>query len=116
MILVGRYLSPFVRRVAVTLRLYGLEYEHRPLMAFGDDKKTISQWNPVGRVPVLLLDDGEVLFESSAILDYLDERVGPERALIPSSGPARREGASVDTHLDHGVVRSAQDKKKAAFP
>ena len=91
MILVGRHLSPFGGRVAVTLRLYGFHYEHRgPLMAFGDDKKTISQWNPLGRV-ALLLDDGEVLFDSGAILDYMAQRAGPERALIPPSGPARRE-------------------------
>ena len=90
MILVGRYLSPFVRRVAVTMKLYGLSYEHRPLIAFGEDKKIISQWNPVGRVPVLILDDGEVLFESGVILDHLDELAGAERALIPESGAARR--------------------------
>ncbi len=91
MILVGRYLSPIVSRVAVTMRLYGLEYEHRRLMAFGDDKKALSQWNPVGRVPVLILDDGEVLFESGAILDYLDEQIGSDRALTPPSGRQRRE-------------------------
>jgi glutathione S-transferase len=91
MILVGRYLSPFIRRVAITMRLYGLEYEHRPLMTFGDDKKKLSQWNSVGRVPVLILDDGEVLFESGAILDFLDERMGPDRALAPPSDPQRRE-------------------------
>lgn len=121
MILVGRYLSPFVRRVAVTLRLYGLDYEHRPLMAFGDDKKTLSQWNPIGRVPVLLLDDGEVLFESGAILDYLDQRVGPERALIPPSGPARREvlrlmntatGAAEKTVLTVYEVRFRPEEKR----
>jgi glutathione S-transferase len=39
MILVATHLSPFVRRVAIPMRLYRLEYEHRPLMAFGDDKK-----------------------------------------------------------------------------
>lgn len=91
MVLVGRYLSPFVRRVAVTMKLYKLDYEHRPLIAFGEDKKTISQWNPVGRVPVLILNDGEVLFESSVILDYLDEQVGAERALVPRDGARRRD-------------------------
>ncbi|MDH3316572.1 MAG: glutathione S-transferase family protein [Gammaproteobacteria bacterium] len=121
MILVGRYLSPFVRRVAVTLRLYGLEYEHRPLMAFGDDKKTISQWNPVGRVPVLILDDGESLFESGAILDYLDERVGPDRSLTPASGRPRREvlrllalatGAAEKTVLTLYEVRFRPEEKR----
>jgi glutathione S-transferase len=47
--------------------------------------------NPLGRIPNLILDDGEVLIDSAAILDHLDELVGPERALMPRSGKARRE-------------------------
>lgn len=89
MVLIGRYLSPFVRRVAVTLHLYEMPYEHRPLMAFGEDKDHIREHNPVGRVPALRLDDGEVLVDSAVILDYLDQRVGPDRALTPPSGPER---------------------------
>ncbi len=121
MVLVGRYLSPFVRRVAVTMRSYGLDYQHRPLMAFGEDKKTLSQWNPVGRVPVLLLNDGEVLFESGAILDYLDQRVGPDKALTPASGPERREvlrlmniatGAAEKTVLTVYEVRFRPEEKR----
>jgi glutathione S-transferase len=38
----------------------------------------------------LVLDDGEVLIDSAAILDWLDQTVGPERALIPPAGPERR--------------------------
>ena len=47
------------------------------------------------RVPTLVLDDGEVLVESAAILDYLDERAGPAKALIPASGTPRREALKV---------------------
>jgi len=90
MILVGRYLSPFVRRVGATLHLYDIPFEHKAMMAFGDDKATLREWNPVARVPALLLDDGEALVDSAAIIDYLDETVGPERALTPASGPGRR--------------------------
>jgi glutathione S-transferase len=43
-------------------------------------------------VPTLVLEDGSALVESSVILEVLDERVGPERALLPRSGPMRREG------------------------
>ena len=46
--------------------------------------------NPVGRIPSLVLDDGEVLIDSAAILDWLDQTVGPERALIPPTGVGRR--------------------------
>ena len=48
-------------------------------------------YNPVGRVPALVLEDGEVLVDSAAILDHLDEVAGPERALMPASGKARRD-------------------------
>lgn len=89
MILVGRYRSPFARRVAVTMRLYGLAYEQRPITAWAN-LGDVRAFNPVGRVPALVLDDGEVLFDSAAILDFLDELAGPERALTPPRGPERR--------------------------
>ena len=88
--LIGRYNSPYVRRVAVTLRLYGIDYVHEPVIPFGDTKADVRKHNPVARVPVLVLDDGETLVESSMILDHLDEQADPDRALIPSAGPERR--------------------------
>jgi glutathione S-transferase len=48
------------------------------------------QTNPLGRIPSLVLDSGEVLIDSVAILDWLDETVGPVNALLPRSGPERR--------------------------
>ena len=89
-VLYGRHASPFVRRVAVTLRHYGIDYRHVPLMPFGPDKAELAKSNPIARVPALRLDDGEILVDSAAILDYLDGLVGPERSLTPSAGPARR--------------------------
>jgi glutathione S-transferase len=88
-ILVGQYDSPFVRRVAVSLRVLGFEYDHdtRSVFADFDDMR---QTNPLGRIPSLILDAGEILVDSTAILDYLDQTVGPERALVPPSGPERR--------------------------
>lgn len=94
MILIGQYDSPYVRRVAIAMRLYGLEWEHRPWSTFGDPEK-IARYNPLIRVPTLVLDDGEVLVESGAILDHLDELAGPSRALIERSGPPRREALKV---------------------
>jgi glutathione S-transferase len=89
MILIGQYDSPFVRRVAIALRLYGLPFEHRPWSTFGDADK-LAAYNPLRRVPTLVLDGGEVLIESGAILDYLDETAGPDKAMIPPRGEARR--------------------------
>jgi glutathione S-transferase len=90
MILIGQFDSPFVRRVAIALELYGLPYEHRPWSTFGDAGR-IASYNPLTRVPTLVLDDGESLIESAAILDYLDELAGPARALIAAAGPERRQ-------------------------
>jgi glutathione S-transferase len=89
MFLIGQYDSPFVRRVAIAMRLYGIAFEHRPWSTFGDADK-IAPYNPLRRVPTLVLDDGEALIESTMILDYLDDRVGPDKAMIARSGDARR--------------------------
>ena len=89
MILIGMFDSPFVRRVAVTLNLLELPFEHRN-WSVGRDFERIRQFNPLGRVPTLVRPDGEALIESAAILDHLDEVAGPARALLPVSGPPRR--------------------------
>ena len=88
-VLIGQYDSPFVRRVGVTLRCYGFPFEHRPWSVWGDAEK-LAELNPLRRVPTLVLEDGTVLVESTAIIDTLDERAG-EKALVPRSGPLRRE-------------------------
>ncbi|MGA0603225.1 glutathione S-transferase family protein [Caulobacter sp. KR2-114] len=90
MILIGQYDSPFVRRVAIALQTYGQAYEHRPWSTFGDAER-LAAFNPLRRVPTLVLDDGVCLIESFAILDFLDELAGPAAAMIAASGPARRE-------------------------
>lgn len=90
MILFGRYRSPFTRRVAIAMRIYGFAYEHRPITAWSDLEE-LRKINPVGRVPGLQLDSGELLFDSYAILDYLDQLAGPRRALLPPAEPRRHE-------------------------
>lgn len=89
MILVGRNLSPFTRRVAISLDLMEMPFERQEL-ATATDVEAIQGFNPLGRVPALKLPDGEVLIDSSAILDHLDELAGPGLRLTPASGPARR--------------------------
>jgi glutathione S-transferase len=90
MILIGQYDSPFVRRVAIAMRLYGIDFEHKPWSTFGDADK-IAAYNPLRRVPTLVLDSGEALIESAMILDYLDDRVGEGKAMMPRGGEARRK-------------------------
>jgi glutathione S-transferase len=89
MFLIGQYDSPFVRRVAIAMRLYGIAFEHRPWSTFGDADR-IAPYNPLRRVPTLVLDDGEALIESSLILDYLDELAGHAKAMIAPGGAERR--------------------------
>ena len=89
MILVGQYDSPYTRRVAVSLRLLGCAFEHDTRSVFGDFD-SMRTTNPLGRIPSLILDDGTTLIDSAAILDWLDQEVGPERALLPPGGLERR--------------------------
>ncbi|WP_323120784.1 glutathione S-transferase family protein [Burkholderia alba] len=86
--LIGMLDSPFVRRVAISAKLLGLPFEHRPLSVFRhfDEFKTL---NPVVKAPTLILDDGTMLLDSSLIVDYLDQRVAPERRLMPQDAAAR---------------------------
>ena len=123
MILLGRYLSPFVRRVAATLELYGLPFENNPLQHTGDDAPKLRELNPVGRVPALILDDERIIVDSHIILDYLDRHVGPDKALTPVAGEERDRVEQVNayalwcveremwaearTHLEQAVARDS---------
>ena len=104
--LLGRYLSPFVRRVATTLNLYGIEFENNPLQHTGDDAPKLRAMNPVGRVPALVLDDGEVIVDSAVILDFLDREAGEQRALTPTGGRERTRVLSL-TNVATGAAEKA---------
>lgn len=90
MILVGQYDSPYVRRVAISLRVLSLPYKHDTRSVFGDFD-SMRKTNPLARIPSMILDNGEVLIDSAAILDHIDETVGPTKALLPRSGVERRD-------------------------
>jgi glutathione S-transferase len=89
MLLIGVNRSPYTRRVAVTLTAYGMPFEQKALTGF-DDRVAVRAGNPLGRIPALVLDSGEVLADSAAIIDHLDEVHGRERALTPAGGADRR--------------------------
>lgn len=89
MTLIGLYDSPFTRRVAIALALRGIAFEHRA-WSVGADFERIREYSPLGRVPVLVLDDGEVLVESSSILDWIEHET-PGEPLLPGAGRERRE-------------------------
>jgi len=91
--LVGVNRSPFTRRVAITLEAYGMPYEQLPLSGF-NDRAQVRTSNPLGRIPALVLDNGDVLVDSGAIVDYLDEAIGRDRALTPVATTHRRSCTS----------------------
>jgi glutathione S-transferase len=109
--LIGQYDSPFVRRVAVALVWYGVPFEHWPWSVWADAER-LAEYNPLRRVPTLVLEDGTALVESSAILEFLDERAVSEggsvaeRLLLPRSGPERLEGFRL-TALATGAAEKA---------
>lgn len=87
--LIGILLSPFVRRVAVSLNVMKLPFELDEVFVFGEPE-IVRQYNPLGRIPILVLDDGEKLVESGAILDEIDHMASSEPCLTPSDNPLRR--------------------------
>ena len=86
--LIGVNRSPYTRRVAITLHIYGIAFEQRPLSGFAN-RTEVRAANPLGRIPALVLDDGETLIDSGAI-DHLDEIYGRDRSLTPVAGADRR--------------------------
>lgn len=97
--LIGYLDSPFVRRVAITMGFLGIEYQHRELSIFRDfeEFKTI---NPMVKVPTLVLDDGQVLGDSTLIIDYLESHVAG-RSLMPT---ARSEYLTALQHTGTALV------------
>ncbi|MDH6166133.1 glutathione S-transferase [Variovorax boronicumulans] len=84
--LVGMLDSPYVRRVAISLRLLGTPFVHRPVSVFS----TFEQFraiNPVVKAPTLVCDDGTVLMDSTLIVDYAEALAG--RSLMPADGASR---------------------------
>ena len=81
--LIGMLDSPYVRRVAVSLKLLNLPFEHLSISVFsGFD--TIKEVNPVVKAPTLVTDEGVVLMESSLILDYAERKAAPHHTLMPT--------------------------------
>lgn len=80
--LIGRLDSPYVRRVAISLQLLGLRFEHQSVSVY----RTFTQFqqiNPVVKAPTFVCDDGEMLMDSTLIMEYA-EAVGRPRSLMPA--------------------------------
>jgi glutathione S-transferase len=104
------YASPYVRKVMVvaieTGQQAALELTPRKLSPVVEERD-VSRDNPLGKVPCLVTDDGQALFDSRVICEYLDSRhAGPK--LFPAAAPARwialRRQAQADGILDAGIL------------
>ena len=99
--LIGMMDSPYVRRVAVSLALYGVEFESLPLSVFsGFDE--FSRINPVVKAPTVVLDNGTQLMDSTLILHYFETTNPAGRRLLPT----HPEALARDLHL-LGVILAA---------
>ena len=87
--LIGMLDSPYVRRVAVSLQLLGLPFEHRSVSVFRGFAQ-FAAINPVVKAPTLVCDDGTVLMDSTLIVDYAEALAG--KSLMPK-GLAQRQRA-----------------------
>jgi len=86
--LIGSLASPYVRKVRIVMAEKKLDYQFELEDVWGRDN--ILAANPLGKVPVLVLEGGEAVFDSRVIVDYLDTR-SPVSRLIPESSRERTE-------------------------
>jgi len=107
MILVGMRDSPYVRRVAISMKLMGLPYEHQRVSVFRhmDRFRAI---NPVIKAPSFICDDGTVLMDSTLILDYLEHCVAAGNGLMPPGGEPRKDALRLI-----GIAMAANEKNVA---
>ena len=102
--LIGMLDSPYVRRTAIRFKLLGIPFEHRSLSVFS----TFDQFralNPVVKAPTLILDDGQVLMDSTLILDYAERLAGPSAAIFPADISERARAVRLT-----GLALAACDK------
>ncbi len=87
--LIGMLDSPYVRRTAISLELLGIPFEHKAVSVFS----TFEQFqaiNPVVKAPSFVCEDGEVLMDSTLIIDYAESMAGPKKSLLPSNSKERQ--------------------------
>ena len=114
--LIGSQGSPFVRKVRIVLAEKKIEYDFEPNNPWAEDSSVWGQ-NPLGQVPVLMLEDGTTVFDSRVIVEFLDN-ASPLAKLIPAPNRERTEvkrwEALADGVLDAGVLMRMERQRKPA--
>jgi glutathione S-transferase len=114
--LVGSRTSPFVRKVRVILAERGLEYEFIEESAW-TPTTTVPRYNPLNKVPALVMDDGESIYDSAVISEYLDAISGGHfiAAAPGERARARRDEALGDGIAEAGITMFLERKRDAAL-
>lgn len=102
--LIGMMDSPYVRRTAISLDLYGIGFESLPLSVFRDFE-AFARLNPAVKAPTLLTDDGLCLMDSTLILQYFETQAAAEKKLLPSL-----PGALAEDLQRLGIILIAAEK------
>ncbi len=114
--LIGSLTSPYVRKVRIVLSEKKIDYEFEVDSPWSPESK-VAELNPLGKVPVLLLDDSTVLFDSRVIVEYIDS-VAPNNKLMPESNRERAEvkrwGAVADGICDAAALIYVERKRPEA--
>jgi glutathione S-transferase len=112
--LIGSLTSPYVRKIRIVLAEKKIDCEFVVDSPWVEGNQ-VSQFNPLGRVPVLVLDDASAVFDSRVIAEYLDA-VAPNNRLIPPSGRERisvkRWEALADGILDSAVAAFLESRRR----
>jgi len=99
--------SPFGRKIVIALSLLGLDDVKIEATDTMDASSPLRQQNPLGKIPVLIDEDGSSYFDSRVILEYLDERAGGGK-IIPRAAaqrlPALRLQALCDGLIDASIL------------
>jgi len=102
--LIGSSSSPYVRKVRITMAEKKLDYQYVTENVWAQETR-IGESNPLGKVPCLIMEGGEALFDSRVIVEYL-ENLSPVGKLIPASGRERAEVKTWEALAD-GVLDAA---------
>ncbi|WP_454874743.1 glutathione S-transferase N-terminal domain-containing protein [Paraburkholderia xenovorans] len=90
--LIGMLDSPYVRRVAICLKLLKFEFEHEAISVFSTYDQ-FAKINPVVKAPTLIADNGQTVMDSTVILQYLATLAGPDQRLFPTRPDAALRAA-----------------------
>src|SRR6266850_6117810 len=113
--LIGSLASPYTRKVRIVLAEKKIDYDFEIDNPWKADAQA-AKLNPLGKVPVLVLDDGRSLFDSRVIVGFLDN-ASPLARLVPAENrervEARRWEALADGVLDAGVLARLENRREA---